>query len=1573
MKIKRNNKRKLLTLFAVLTITVAFSGINLISLGANIVGTTTDGEENDIDGIPDSPVLTIMSSALSNIDGSGSTYPVVAHQSYFNDSFNTVFSNLDVLSTFDVPCPTDTDFNTSEIYINVNNINAPNLTIISEQNITETHYLTFSYSSFITAVSFTVESSCYLENFSIYLYVNDVNDVNLATKVLSSNWNVGNNRNEPDYFDTVGTCTVSNDLQFNETDGWLGNFSNYFSPILLDPTTTDNNTFYIMVEEEDELISQFEWKGIRDADDAEGDDQLAYTRGGGVWNPILISGGTVDLSLKVDLAPLNNNPSPEDINMEINGSAVLNGAANDGSVSIPGQFGESDGDLTFQINAGWWNVSCDVTEVQINYTKTNLLASSSFSVPGSGQVVEWNSSVIGGISGFDTDTPNSQYVNFTVPTHWTNEIASDGTSNKTTTSWDSSGGTTIFTAWDANDSPNWYLLADSVNLLQQINSSLGVSNLNEFDYGNTIDFTANFSEGIGDGTSINLTVYRPDDSVNFSLNVAPPGSPESQVTLYSWDTGTGLSPYGTYLVQVFWNNDTDAGFLEKEITILGITTLELTSHAGDDIQKFREDAAFNVTFYYNDTGINEGISTPNATYQIKGGDIRYLSNIPLGSGWYNLTLDPTDAGLFDYGPNEILVKFNRTNFHNQSLSFTLSIVNSTALNHWDASLNYGVTNYENVTHTFYYNDTAHDDPISSGCVIDVVPEHGGFGWFVFNHTDGNYTIDIEVNDVPVRSSEYWVNISIEKAGYRKLNFTLLITISNMSTNINGWGASTNLGNIYNYENATYSFYFNDTMHDLPISSGVVFTIDVGGYNFDYFVFNHTDGNYTINLYVNNVAASPTPYQIDVTLKRPGYVSQSFSLSLTVYLINITCEFVSDISDSYPRSTLDDYSAFLYVNLTGTPTRAEDLLSSDVEATYDGGTSWAGNITLTPEGFGYRLNLSIASAVSRNYYITINISRSGVFNWTITYLNFTLVGNYSTVTDFTLSVGATTLYEIAGRYNATEGATLQYTFRFYDENTSTYLTGDPGYTITVIYNGGGSSLSATIAPGDPVFGTINTDTLPDVGNYTIVITVTATNYEPATFQFEIEMMEGANPGPDGIPFEDLLIWLILIGILLGAVASIVGIQKGVVAPKKRAKSRALVEVQSVFDDAVNLEHVLVLYKASGMCVFFKSFGLESIDPELISGFLSAVSSFGREMESQQALNEIRYGDKQILLSDGKHIRVALVLTKKPSVITRQHLTEFIAKFERNFSKVLPVWKGNLRSFQGAGRLVDDILNTSIILPHEIRATSKTVKTITRQISKDVLKTAKNIVKNSDRKYFFIAQLLTLAVEQLKTEKAKVFMGIKELRDRNILVAIDITQIEAQPISQQEMNLIRQKVSQLPNVSPEMRQKLVEDLASMKNPAEREAFLASMAEHQEIVSMPVGGSSPIDVKDVKSAKKVISTLKRKAQSFKSKKDYKNSLIVLNNAAIVATSWELQKQHDLIKDEMRIIQMIDQEAKMRTYEAQAKKAVKAAKYKEAARFYELASKAASEAFKLGRNELMREVKRLTNKQKECEKRTE
>jgi hypothetical protein len=331
---------------------------------------------------------------------------------------------------------------------------------------------------------------------------------------------------------------------------------------------------------------------------------------------------------------------------------------------------------------------------------------------------------------------------------------------------------------------------------------------------------------------------------------------------------------------------------------------------------------------------------------------------------------------------------------------------------------------------------------------------------------------------------------------------------------------------------------------------------------------------------------------------------------------------------------------------------------------------------------------------------------------------------------------------------------------------------------------------------------------------------------------------------------------------------------------------------------------------------------------------------------------------------------LVLGKKASLILRTHLKQFIDRFEQVYREILPKWRGQLAYFKNAGEIVDDILNTSIILPHQISYDFSSVKDLKNPHSKDVLKIAHSCCEETERQFFFIATLLQEASQSTNKDTAEIFMGIKELRDKNILMPIEISAIEAVPISPQEINLINQKVAQLSNLSPEEKQKLVNDLAQL-GPAEREAYLSSLSESIEIVSAPIKTTiGTVEVGDKKAAKREMKNLVKKAKSAKSEGDFSKSIDDMRSAAMLASNWDFPNEFMRMQEQIRKLQIEDLKIKKKEAEKAAKIAIKQKIYGEAAAKYKAASKIASEIFKLGDPSMTKEVKRLTNKSNEYEK---
>ncbi len=1038
-----------------------------------------------------------------------------------------------------------------------------------------------------------------------------------------------------------------------------------------------------------------------------------------------------------------------------------------------------------------------------------------------------------------------------------------------------------------------------------------------------------------------------------------------------------FNPYGKYNIKI--NITKSHYYTAEEILeeiVVGNTTLTILAPTGTI--SYVENEIFDIKIEYEDHTLSSGIVGADITYTIDGTNYR-SDKVDNLDGTYNITIDVGDADFgTNYGNVDIIIRANKTNYINLTRTLTFERQITTQITPFNNPPLVEVMRGVNVTYTFNYSDTS-GNPIVEYDNFQRTSPFIGFQYHLRNDGGGNYTLDIDTSNVGVIVDPYTLNFSISVFGNQsqEISLTILLTIIQTSIEIESWNNNADFARS-TWINVSINFYFNDTTNNAAIDGLIDNDIKIKDYyagttwqpGFE--LFNRPGpGNYKLN--ISTVGKNSGLYTLQLNISK--YPNYNWSLSYFSFYLRGNYSQAKLVSVADPGGQLTPEGK--YHNFT-------IFEGSDITIEFN----------MTDLEYGNTLVLTLADSYTVRYQ-NLNTAANGIIAtraWEIATLNHRgeittsnpalVIGNY----EINITINKLNYEEVSFVLNLTviqkyqanlttitpesvnAGLPFKIIIKAEYYNGSVWLPiYEANITIIPYYNGiAGQSLGSylTNSTGEVEF---EIPTYSDTRTLNLTIQLTSAYYHQ---EYSTEISDITIIPSRGLNFEDLLPYLILIGAAVAVVAGSVAIHRGVVVPKKREKTRILTEVKTIFDDAINLEHVLVLYKGTGTCVFFKSFGSEQIDPELISGFISAICSFGKDLVSQEELNEISYGDKMLLLSDGEFIRVALVLSKKASLILRRNLMEFIHSFERDYANDLPNWRGQLNIFRNAGSIIDEILSTSIILPHEITYEHSNVKALKKPQSRDVLKIANNLMKDSERNFFFIATLLKEATEKTGKETAEIFMGIKELRDNKILMPIEISTIEKKTISQQEMNLINQKVSSLVNLSPEERQKLVNDLAQL-GPAEREAYFVSLTEQHEIISAPIESKLGVAViETIKEAKREMKNLNKNAMVAKKEKDYDKCMKILQNAAKIALNWELVKKSQELDDIMRKTKIEDLSIKMKILEKEAKLAAKGENFNEAAQKYKISSKIASEIFKLGVTDMTKEVKRLSNKSKEYEK---
>ncbi|MEE9411378.1 MAG: ATP-binding protein, partial [Candidatus Heimdallarchaeota archaeon] len=153
----------------------------------------------------------------------------------------------------------------------------------------------------------------------------------------------------------------------------------------------------------------------------------------------------------------------------------------------------------------------------------------------------------------------------------------------------------------------------------------------------------------------------------------------------------------------------------------------------------------------------------------------------------------------------------------------------------------------------------------------------------------------------------------------------------------------------------------------------------------------------------------------------------------------------------------------------------------------------------------------------------------------------------------------------------------------------------------------------------------------------------------------------------------------------------------------------------FKDLTNLlscQHVLILHKHSGICLYGIGATMFKIDPQLISGFLSAISGLFSELKSQNAVKErtiIRtfreeIGDRafEIITVEGAYSATAIIHDRTPKYFSflKKRLRTFVYAFETKFLSHLKEFSGVLDDFTPAKQLLDEYLGIALTTPLQI---------------------------------------------------------------------------------------------------------------------------------------------------------------------------------------------------------------------------------------------------------------------------------
>ena len=229
-------------------------------------------------------------------------------------------------------------------------------------------------------------------------------------------------------------------------------------------------------------------------------------------------------------------------------------------------------------------------------------------------------------------------------------------------------------------------------------------------------------------------------------------------------------------------------------------------------------------------------------------------------------------------------------------------------------------------------------------------------------------------------------------------------------------------------------------------------------------------------------------------------------------------------------------------------------------------------------------------------------------------------------------------------------------------------------------------------------------------------------------------------------------------------------------KNKNKNKKYLMLFQKFNDLQYLDHLMVIHN-SGIAIYNYSFTEKYFDPQLISGFLTAILSFQEstmiksEISSKvisQSSFELLYANFIILLNSSKYFKVALIMEKKPSNSIRKSLFEFISRFQNKYDKLIQDYSGNVEVFKDVDKLVEEIFSVSLGWPHRIKSEIN-IKKIEKNLT-NLQNLILNVINDlqEETEYFLISNIIEIIKKQKNIPEDKIFSAFCELDQKGLFL-------------------------------------------------------------------------------------------------------------------------------------------------------------------------------------------------------------
>ena len=288
----------------------------------------------------------------------------------------------------------------------------------------------------------------------------------------------------------------------------------------------------------------------------------------------------------------------------------------------------------------------------------------------------------------------------------------------------------------------------------------------------------------------------------------------------------------------------------------------------------------------------------------------------------------------------------------------------------------------------------------------------------------------------------------------------------------------------------------------------------------------------------------------------------------------------------------------------------------------------------------------------------------------------------------------------------------------------------------------------------------------------------------------------------------------------------------------------------FLDVLNIRHVVIMDKESGLALLNYPVSGEKVDAELLSGFIQANITFSESSKVSNDISrfstshqfyEFQYKNFNILLTNGDYVRLCLILDHKASDHMRTQINHFINMYEITYQDTFIKFR-DTRAFDLNDMIeyIIDSFNINLVFPMTLAQSiaPSDLETLERnQIQKAIVNLVKELLIS--KPFFFINNLLNKVKKIVNIEANRILYEIYQLVEKNILLptkletaVINIEMIKEanhekvekyKPISSiiiadHDLEELREKISDIDSTSAAM---LVKDLMKKGKTAEKSA--------------------------------------------------------------------------------------------------------------------------------------------------------